>query len=69
MVIGSACVAGYREGVSDLLNVLTAQQTPFSAQDQLVQVKLARIQAVVGLYQPLGGGRSEESDAATQTPP
>ena len=59
----------YREGVTDLLNVLTAQQTLFSAQDQFVQVKLARVQAVVGLYQALGGGWSESSDVATQTAP
>lgn len=59
----------YREGVTDLLNVLTAQQTLFSAQDLLVQIKLARIQADVGLYKALGGGWSEASEAATQAIP
>jgi outer membrane protein, multidrug efflux system len=59
----------YREGVTDLLNVLTAQQILFTAQDQLVQIKLARIQADVGLYKALGGGWSEIADAATQTIP
>ena len=59
----------YREGVTDLLNVLTAQQILFTAQDQLVQIKLARIQADVGLYKALGGGWSETADAATQTIP
>jgi NodT family efflux transporter outer membrane factor (OMF) lipoprotein len=59
----------YREGVTDLLNVLTAQQTLFSAQDTLVQIKLARIQADIGLYKALGGGWSEAADAATQTIP
>jgi multidrug efflux system outer membrane protein len=59
----------YREGVTDLLNVLTAQQILFSAQDLLVQIKLARIQADVGLYKALGGGWSEAADAATQTIP
>ena len=59
----------YREGVTDLLNVLTAQQTLFSAQDLLVQIKLARIQADVGLYKALGGGWSEVADAATQAIP
>jgi outer membrane protein TolC len=59
----------YREGVTDLLNVLTAQQALFTAQDTLVQIKLARIQADVGLYKALGGGWSEAADAATQAIP
>ncbi|MBV9569914.1 MAG: efflux transporter outer membrane subunit [Alphaproteobacteria bacterium] len=59
----------YREGVTDLLNVLTAQQVLFSAQDTLVQIKLARIQSDVGLYKALGGGWSEVADAATQAIP
>jgi hypothetical protein len=59
----------YREGVTDLLNVLTAQQTLFTAQDQLVQIKLARLQSEIGLYQALGGGWSEAADATTQTIP
>jgi outer membrane protein, multidrug efflux system len=46
----------YREGVTDLLSVLQTQQTLFTAQDTLVQIKLARLQAVVSLYQALGGG-------------
>jgi len=59
----------YREGVTDLLTVLTAQQTLFSAQDQLVQVKLARIQADVNLYRALGGGWTEADEDATQIMP
>jgi NodT family efflux transporter outer membrane factor (OMF) lipoprotein len=46
----------YREGVTDLLSVLQSQQTLFTSEDNLVQVKLARLQAIVGLYQSLGGG-------------
>lgn len=46
----------YRRGVTDLLNVLTAQQAMFTARDQLVQFKLSRLQTDVGLYQALGGG-------------
>jgi NodT family efflux transporter outer membrane factor (OMF) lipoprotein len=46
----------YREGVTDLLSVLQAQQTLFTSQQALVQIKLARLQAIVGLYQSLGGG-------------
>lgn len=59
----------YREGVADLLNVLQAQQTLFSAQDQLVQIRLARIQADIGLYKALGGNWTENPDDATQPIP
>jgi NodT family efflux transporter outer membrane factor (OMF) lipoprotein len=46
----------YREGVVDLLTVLQAQQTLFSAQDALIQIKQARLQSGVGLYRALGSG-------------
>ncbi|MBI3675446.1 MAG: TolC family protein [Proteobacteria bacterium] len=59
----------YREGVADLLTVLQSQQTLFTAQDRLVQIKLARIQAIVGLHNALGGGWSENPDDATQKIP
>ncbi len=59
----------YREGVTDLLTVLQAQQTLFTAQDQLVQIKLARIQADIGLYQALGGSWIENPDDVTQPIP
>ena len=52
----------YREGVTDLLNVLQTQQTLFSAQDQLVQIHLARLQAGIGLYRALGGGWTVATD-------
>jgi outer membrane protein TolC len=58
----------YREGVTDLLSVLTAEQSLFTAQDQLVQIKLARLQAVVGLYQALGGGWSEPASELALAP-
>lgn len=50
----------YRAGLVDYLNVLNAQQSLFQAQDQLAQVKGARLQAIVGLYRVLGGGWSEK---------
>ena len=56
----------YREGVADLLTVLNTEQMLFSAQDTLAQIRLARLQAVVGLYRALGGGWS--FDAASQEP-
>jgi NodT family efflux transporter outer membrane factor (OMF) lipoprotein len=46
----------YREGVDDLLTVLDAQRTLFQAEDQLAQVRLARLQASIGLFKALGGG-------------
>ena len=44
------------EGTIDLITVLQTQQTLFTAQDSLVQARLAHLQAVVSLYQALGGG-------------
>ena len=48
----------YREGADDLLTVLDAQRTLFSAQDQLAQIRLNRLDAAVSLYRALGGGWS-----------
>jgi outer membrane protein, multidrug efflux system len=46
----------YRGGADDLLTVLDAQRTLFQAEDQLAQIRLARLQASVGLFKALGGG-------------
>jgi len=48
--------AQYTAGAVDLLTVLNAQQSYFSARDQLVQAKSDRLQAAVALYKALGGG-------------
>ncbi|MGA7541235.1 MAG: TolC family protein [Steroidobacteraceae bacterium] len=56
----------YRQGVADLLNVLQAQQTLFEARDALAQARLARLQALVHLYEALGGGWQEPQSARTQ---
>lgn len=45
-----------REGAVDLVTVLNTQQTLFQAQDLLAQVRLLRLQAVLSLFQALGGG-------------
>lgn len=45
-----------REGTVDLVTVLQTQQTLYQAQDTLAQARLAHIQAIVSLYQALGGG-------------
>jgi len=57
----------YREGIIELLNLLQAQQTLFTAENQLILAKLARLQADVNLYMALGGGWSEKPDDKTQT--
>jgi NodT family efflux transporter outer membrane factor (OMF) lipoprotein len=49
----------YRQGAAELLTVLQAQQTLFAARDQLAQTQLARMQAVVHLFEALGGGWTE----------
>ena len=56
----------YRQGTTDLLTVLQSQQTLFSAEDQLAQLTLARMQAVVHLYEALGGGWTEQPGERTQ---
>ena len=56
----------YRQGATDLLNVLQAQQTLFSAQDQLVQTVLANRLATIHLYEALGGGWTERPEERTQ---
>jgi outer membrane protein TolC len=44
-----------REGTVDLTTVLVAQQSLFTAQDNLVEARLARLQGVLSLFQALGG--------------
>ena len=45
-----------RQGTIDLVTVLQTQQTLYQAQDALAQARLAHVQAIVSLYQALGGG-------------
>lgn len=46
----------YRNGIESYLAVLSAQQDLFAAQQQLIELRLARLLNVVGLYKALGGG-------------
>jgi NodT family efflux transporter outer membrane factor (OMF) lipoprotein len=55
----------YREGADDLLTVLDAQRTLFSAQDALAQIRLDRLSASVSLFKALGGGWKAEPAAAS----
>jgi outer membrane protein, multidrug efflux system len=43
-------------GTVNMVTLLQVEQTLFTAEDQLAQDQLARLQAVVGLFQALGGG-------------
>ena len=49
----------YRNGVSSYLDLLDAQRSLFTAQQAVVQVRLAQLQNQVALYKALGGGAPE----------
>jgi NodT family efflux transporter outer membrane factor (OMF) lipoprotein len=46
----------YEHGAGDLLTLLEAQHVLYEARDQLIQYRLARLEALVGLCKALGGG-------------
>ena len=46
----------YQAGAEVLLTVLETQRTLYQAQDQHVQLRMARLQASIALYKALGGG-------------
>jgi len=54
-----------QQGTLDMVTLTQTQQTLFTAQDTLAVVRLARLQAVVTLYQALGGGWSPPPAATT----
>ena len=58
----------YREGTIDVTTLLNAQQSLFSAQDSLVQTKLARLQASVRLWFEMGGGWNQKQSDAEYKP-
>lgn len=58
----------YKAGAAGLSDVLDAQRTYYSAQDQLAQIRLARLTATVDLIKALGGGwQQPERTAAART--
>jgi len=57
-----------REGTVDLVTTLQTQQTLFQAEDSLANVRLARMLAVVSLYQALGGGWTRTPLTRTASP-
>ncbi|MCK7545676.1 efflux transporter outer membrane subunit [Marinobacter bryozoorum] len=52
----------YRAGSDELLTLLDAQRTLFQTRDQLVQLRLARLQATVHLYKAIGGGWEQKDE-------
>jgi len=54
-----------QQGTLDMVTLTQTQQTLFTAQDTLAQVRLSRLQAVVTLYQALGGGWSPPTPETT----
>lgn len=48
--------ARYRQGVDNYLNVLSAQQDLYNAQQALIQSRFARLSSLITLYKALGGG-------------
>lgn len=51
----------YKEGAIDMTTLLSTQRTLFSAQDQLVQLRLSRLSGAVDLVKALGGSPSAEA--------
>jgi outer membrane protein, multidrug efflux system len=50
----------FHAGVVNILTVLSTETSLFSAEDALAQARLAHLTALVGLYNSLGGGWSDD---------
>jgi multidrug efflux system outer membrane protein len=62
----------YGVGSTDLLTVLNTENALFSANDLLAQIRIARMQALVSLFNALGGGWQDSGSqgvAIAATPP
>lgn len=61
--------AQMRAGTINILTLLNTQAALFTAQDALAQVKYAHLQALVNLFQALGGGwQMDETEARSPRP-
>ncbi|MGE3624039.1 MAG: efflux transporter outer membrane subunit [Bdellovibrionales bacterium] len=56
--------ARYREGIDSFLNVLDAQRSLFSAQQQKIDIEKQRLANLVNLYKVLGGGLKDSGQTA-----
>lgn len=59
----------FRGGTVNLLTVLQTQQTLFTAENTLVQVRLSKLLAASSLFQALGGGWTPGGTLASLEPP
>ena len=57
--------AQLRAGTITILTVLNTETALFTAQNALLQVKLARLNAIVSLFKALGGGWSETGESTS----
>ncbi len=55
----------YRNGIASYLDILDAQRSLFTAQQSVVQTRLAQLQSQVTLYRTLGGGWDNTIPTAT----
>lgn len=58
----------YQNGIASYLDLLDAQRSLFSAQQAVVQTRLAQLQSQVTLYKTLGGGWKDSNDVALRSP-
>jgi outer membrane protein, multidrug efflux system len=56
----------YRNGVDSYLNVLSAQQDLYGAQQNLIQIQSSRLANLITLYRALGGGWQEHTQPRKQ---
>ncbi len=65
----SLTAAEFRLGTVDFLTVLTVERTLYQSEDALLQVRMQRLQAAIGLFRALGGGfgagRTEAAETST----
>ena len=54
----------YQNGIASQLDLLDAQRSLFTAQQALVQTRLAQLQSQVTLYKALGGGWKDDATSA-----
>jgi outer membrane protein, multidrug efflux system len=52
----------FHAGTVNILTVLSTENSLFTAEDALAQAQLAHLQALVGLYDALGGGWSTSQE-------
>jgi len=57
-----------RAGTADIVTVLNTQQTLYQAEDALSQAQLARLLAIVSIYEALGGSWEPKMEKPVDAP-